>query len=294
MRLSLTLLAITLFAGAAGYLELRHQAERETWRAETVGLNGRLERAEQLAATRGQALSEIGRDRWKRHEASAELAGLKADILDAAAELAQLESHRSVATDRAETALRDLKKQVAALTTIEMDLATLDKRRHRLEKDVALVQGQLVDAEMGAAERQKHAERLDREIAALAVRREVLEARLDAVVTGDIETASLDAIKEPAEAVASPEARNSQSAPATIPAIAPAAVSEDEPPKERDRARGLYQFGSLSAAPGGAVNGQTGELPSLEKPKKDAAEDWAEDQYLLGLSLLSTAEQNSG
>ena len=289
MRSSLTLLAIALFGAAAGYLELRHQAERETWRAETAGLTWDLERAEVLAATRGRLLADIKREQWRRQEASAELAGLKEDILDAAVELAQLESNRSVAADRADTAMHDLKKQVSVLTTIEMDLATLNKQRHRLQQDVELVQKRLVDAELGAAEREEYAEQLDRAIAALAVRREVLEATLDAAEKVGVETASVDV----AAALGSPEVKEIQP-PKPIPAVAPAAIAEEDPRDEHDRTRGLYQFGSLSAQPEAADPDQTGAVPSLEAPKKDEAEDWAEKQYLLGLSLLSTAEQNSG
>lgn len=290
MRPSLLLLVIAVSVGAAGYLELRHQAERETWRAELSGMRGDLERAEDLAARRGRVLTDIQRDQWRRQEASAELAGLKADILDAAVELAQLESNRSVAADRADTALDDLKKQISALTTIEMDLTTLNKQRHRLERDVELVQERLVESEMGAAERQEHAERLDRQIAALAVQREVLQAKLEAAEKASIETAKL----EVAEEAAPPEASPSLPKPTPIPAVASVARADEEPLEERDRARGLYQFGSLSAAPEAVDASEAGALPSLEAPKKDAAEDWAEDQYLLGLSLLSAAEQNSG
>jgi len=302
MKSGLLFLAVVVGVGTIGYLELRHQVERETWRAEASRLNGRLERAEHLAELRAQNLSSIRRSHRNRKEASAELAGLKAEILDAATELAQLESHRLIAAGRADTAIRDLKKQVSALTTIEMDLAALDKRRDLLERDVVMVEKRLVEAEIGTVERKKQAERLDRAIAGLAIRREVLEARLEEAENADTATALAEAAEEPTKAAALPpkeEPKEPNAPPPLLPAVAPAAIAEVPPAEDSDRTRGLYQFSSLSAMPettddAKPAGSQSPSGGSDEIDEGAAAEDWAEDQYLLGLSLLSTAEQHSG
>ena len=299
MRSGLLFLVIGLSAGAIGYLEIRHQAEREMWRAETTRLAGRLEQAEGLADERAQALAAAQGEARRGDEAEAELNGLEARILDTAAELAMLESDRAVAADRAESALDDLKEQVRALTAIEMDLAALDERRRHLVRHVGIVEERLHQAEAGAAERQKRSETLDRDIASLAIRRETLRARLETAEQALAETTLALAAKEPAgtNGHASPEAPLTQEEPIDV-ALSRPAVEGDEI-EDRDRSRGLYQFGSLSAAPEAAEAGQGGLPPASEDWSDGLAEgaedaNWAEDQYLMGLRLLSSAEQSSG
>ncbi|MDH3660310.1 MAG: hypothetical protein OEU92_09800, partial [Alphaproteobacteria bacterium] len=177
MRSGLLLLVIVASAGAIGYLEIRHQAAREAWRVEAVGLTGRLEQAERAAAESAKTLPDADHTRRQRQTAEAKLADLEARILDAATELALVQSDRIVAKGRADSAIDDLKEQVRALTRIEMDMAAIDQRRRRLERQVDTVETRLQQAEIGAAERQKRAEELDRDIAALAIRRETLRAK---------------------------------------------------------------------------------------------------------------------
>lgn len=306
----LAILAVA--TGAVGYLELKHQAERAGWRAELAVMQSRLDRAERSGVERAEAedaTAATGEDqnlRKKQREATEELADLEMRILDAAAELATLESDRTVAEARAEAAIEDLKAQVRAFTAIEMDMAALDRRRQRLGQQVETVEERLHQAEMGAAERQKRAEALDRDIAELAIRRETLRAGLE-TIEREAAASALAAV----EATAAPE-----TAPAPVPVAARSTIDEISPdlgPENdtRDRTRGLYQFGSLSASPasdaGLAVppsEDLTGEdLTGEDLIGEDRADDvgqeaedeaWAEDQYLLGLTLLSTAERNSG
>ena len=136
MKPALLLVVITASASALGYLEIRHQAEREAWRAEVSRLGGRLDAAERLAEERAKTLADAKKDNRREKEAKAELAELEVQLLDAAAELARLESDRVVARGRADTALLDLQDQVRALTTIEMDVAALGKQRQRLQNEV--------------------------------------------------------------------------------------------------------------------------------------------------------------
>lgn len=302
MKAGLLLLVITTSVGAIGYLEIRHQAERETWRAETSSLSGQLTAAEHLAEEQAQALSDMNRDGRREAEAVAELAELEARIIDTAAELARLESDRAVARDRADTAISDLKDQVRALTTIEMDMATLGKRRQHIVHEVERIEERVLQAEVGAAERQKRSEALDRDIAGLAIRKETLLANLGAAERS-MATQALARMVETSAAIAklsTPEKPTPAEEPIRQAAL-PAAILEGDTVEKRDRSRGLYQFGSLSAEPS-AVNGGQGGLPppssSLEKSteadQEERASNWAEDQYLLGLRLLSSAEQNSG
>lgn len=298
MRLGPLLLVIAVSAGAIGYLEIRNQAAREEWRAETSRMRGDLERAERLAKERADALAAIKRDDWQGKEASAELADLEARILDAATELALLETQKAVARDRADVALQDLKRQVRRLTTIERDMGTIEGRRHSLKVDVDAVESRLQQAEAGVAERQKHAEALDRDIASLAMRRETILSSLDAAEMMQMQNdrALIEPDEEDEKPAASPTAAEpSEAAPVSI----QAAIVVDEVPEERDRSRGLYQFGSLSAEPGATARRQdVGLTPpediSDESARRDDAANWAEDQYVLGLNLLSTAERNSG
>ena len=300
MKSGLLLLTLAVSAGLIGYQEISHQAERETWRAEGTRLTGRLERAERLADERALALAEARQNRRLAETAGARLHDLETRILDAATELAMLESDRKVARERADGAVDDLKEQVRALTTIEMDLAALDKRRGHLERHVETVEGRLHQAEAGAAERQKRSETLDRDIAGLAIRRETLQARLENAERSLAETALAAVARESADGAA--EAADT--------AIAAVSELEEEPkdetetppiaeidaPEETDRSRGLYQFGSLSASPEEAGDGQGGLPPSADNGA-DGAEgtaNWAEDQYLMGLKLLSSAERRSG
>lgn len=302
MRAGLLLLVITASAGAIGYLEIRHQAERETWRAEASRLDGRLDEAERLAEERAKALTNVKRGHRRENAATAELAGLEAQIVDTAAELLRLESDRTVARDRADTAILDLKDQVRALTVIEMDMATLGKRRQRITHDVVSIEERLHLAEAGAAERQKRSEALDRDIAGLAIRKETLLANLGAVER-TMATTALAKMVETSEDIArlSPPERPAPMEQPVQQAALPAAAIESTAVGERDRPRGLYQFGSLSAEPSAGDGGQGGLPPhttalneSNATSQEDGASSWAEDQYLLGLRLLSSAEQNSG
>ncbi|MEZ5931480.1 MAG: hypothetical protein R3F54_05940 [Alphaproteobacteria bacterium] len=282
MRPGVLLLLIAVSAGAIGYVELRHQAERELWRAETSRLTGMLERAELQAESRAETLSSIERDYQKEQEAAARFADLEAKILDAATELALLESNRAVARDRADSAIHDLQEQVRALTAIETDLAVLDRRRNRLADSVEEVEGQLHQAEVGAAERQKRAESLDRHIAGLAIRRETLLASLQ---VAESQATAVPAASEEAPAAEQPAAVEPG------PAVEAVALADPVEPEHQDRTLGLYQFGSLSATPELAGDGEASS-PSGDQAAADS--NWAEDQYLLGLNLLSSAERNSG
>ena len=300
MRLFALLMILAAGVGVLGYQEVSRQAEREIWRAETSRLNGELKRAEGVASQRMPKPASVEEHERKTEEAAAELAELEGRILDSRAELAMLESDRAVAKDRAETALADLKKQISSLTKIEIDMAGLDRRRHRLQDQVGMVEERLRQAEMGAAERQERAEALDRDIAALAVRRETLQASLEDVERTIAEKA------EKAEKLLAMEVGEQLDAAASPPASAPAVGSEpvpasrSEPALEsadddgQDRALGLYQFSSLSAEPEAGSPGQGGLPPSQKQADEAGSTGWAEDQYLLGLDLLSTAERSSG
>lgn len=303
MRAGLLLLVITASAGALGYMEIRHQAERETWRAEASRLDGRLEKAERLALERAKAWSEAERDGARLKAAKAELAGLEARILDVAAELAVLESDRAVAKDRAEAAFSDLKKQVRALTTIELDMAALGKQRHRITKEVETIEERLRQAEVGAAERQKRSEALDRDIAELAIRKETLLANLGAAERTMAAKALRNIVEKSIATAALPSKEDGTPKPNAVrqsAAIVERAVVERAVVEDKDSSRGLYQFGSLSADPSAVTGGQGGLPPSASlenseaRDRKEERSNWAEDQYLLGLRLLSTAEQNSG
>lgn len=302
MKSGLLLLVMVLSAGAVGYLEITYQAAREAWRAETVRLTGRLQEAERLAEENTKALSGVDTVRRQEREAKAKLADLETRILDAAADLALLESERAVANDRAEAAMHDLKEQVRALTTIEIDLAALDKRRRRIEWQVETAGTQLQQAELGAAERQKRAEQLDRDVAALAIRRETLRARVKST-EADLAGTALAALAEGSVEATDLEAPSP--APPPTPATRTAAVDRDTEaedkvdPENVDRTLGLYQFDRLTAEPAAASGGQGGLPPSSQEwpdalDQKPDATDWAKDQYLMGLNLLSSAEQSSG
>lgn len=301
MRPYALVLILAVGVGALGYQEISRQAEREKWRAETTRLNDELERAEGLENERLQTLaSTLDHDR-KIEEAAAKLAKLEERILDAAAELAMLESDRAVAKGRAEAALDDLKMQIHALTKIEMDMAGLGQRRHRLQNQIGVVEAQLRQAEKGAAERQKRAEALDRDIAGLAVRRETLLASLEAVERTMVEKALAMEVRESMDAAASPPVAAASSPPkapaeASVPILASrsAPVIEGADDDGQDRTLGLYQFSSLSAEPDVESPGQGGLPPSRERADEVGSTGWAEDQYLLGLDLLSTAERSSG
>ncbi len=297
MRAGLFLLVITASVCALGYLEIRHQAERENWRAEAARLDGRLDAAERLAEERAKALSDVENGDRGEKEAKAKLAGLEAQILDAATELARLESDRAVARDRADTALLDLKSQVRALTSIEMDMAALGERRRRVEHEVMMVEERLHQAEIGAAERQKRSEALDRDIAGLAIRKETVLANLGAAERAMAANA-LASVVEQSREMAALSARKTPEPPPTPVRQTTASIAEDAAAPDRDRTRGLYQFGSLSAEPTAVNGGQGGLPPPSSTPERaeqeGGAANWAEDQYLLGLRLLSTAEQNSG
>ena len=304
---------LTIFACALGYLEIRHQAEREIWRGETSALAARMERAERLARERARALSASESDRAQWARSSSRLADLEARILDAAAELARIESERIVAKDRAAKVIVDLKRQIRSLTTIEMDISALDHQRRRLQQHVDAVEERLVQAETGAAERQKRAEALDREIAELAMRREVLSAQLEAgkdVLRAEVADIMLDETIQDADAdagrvaVASPDRQPTGVSPeqAIKPAAAPAsaAVSDDATVDIASRSRGLYRFGSLSVEQAALATYEEGGPTSLADPGAPSFDDeveaanWAEDQYSLGLNLISTGERNSG
>ena len=302
MRSRLLLLVVAVSVGAIGYQEIRQQAAREAWRAEATRLTGRLEEAERQAKESEQMLSNAGAIRRQEAAASARLADLEVRMLDAATQLAMLESDRSVAENRAEVAIHDLKRQVRALATIEMDMSALDQRRQRLERHVESVEARLHQAETGAAKRQKRAEALDRDIAALAIRRETLWSKLKSTERHLAEATLAKAAEQTAKAVAPSPAEpkvKPKPAPVAVAVAAKAPIIENAPTEKRDRTRGLYQFGSLSAAPEATGGGQGGLPPASESwsdgrdPTAEAG-NWAEDQYLLGLSLVSKAEGSSG
>lgn len=298
MKSGFLLFAIAVSATAAGYLELRHQKERSIWQTEKTDLTTRLERAEREAKDSASSLASIEHFRRDEQASAKRLAELKGQILDAAAELARLESDRTVASQRAEAALSDLKQQVRSLSTIEIDVAALDKRRGHLVRQVETVEERLQDAEIGAAERQRRAEELDRDIAGLAIRKETLLANLRVVEREKVE----DALAEVAAKVEKDAEPSSPAAPAKPQQVA---VAEPLPLRvedsDGDRSRGLYQFGSLSLdddiSSSATPEGGQGGLPPLsggdDGGADDGAEIWAEDQYLLGLRLVSSAEQSS-
>ena len=299
MRLGPLLLVIVISTSAIGFLEIRHQAEREAWRAETSRLSDDLDRTRRLAEQRAEALSTRDRQDWRTEEAAAELADLEARILDAAADLALLETERAVAQDRADAALHDLKKQVRVLTKIEGDMIAISGRRQRLEDHVDAVEDRLQQAEAGAAERQKRAEALDRDIAGLAIRKETLLASLKAAETTKAERALAEIVSDKPETVASPPPEPPEAEPIAIPAAISTPIIDTVVTEPEDRVRGLYQFGSLSADPADAGDNRQDDPPTSEglsegTPSEDDAAGWAQDQYLLGLELLSSAEANSG
>lgn len=300
MKSGFLLFVIAVFAIAIGYLELRHQKERSIWQTERVSLTTRLEHAERQADDYADNLASIDHYRRSEQASTKRLAELHGQILDAAADLTRLESDRVVADQRAAAALSDLKQQVRSLSAIEIDVAALDKRRGHLVRQVETVEERLQSAEIGAAERQKRAEELDRDIAGLAIRKETLLANLKVVEREKVE----DAL---AQVVAAVERRVDPSA-AAAPVEATPSTDGDRPIAKTDDSdgnstRGLYQFSSLSleadtptqAEPEGGKGGlppksSDNDIGSDEEAK---AANWAEDQYLLGLRLVSSAEQSS-
>jgi chromosome segregation ATPase len=276
-----------------GYVEIRSQAEHASLRADVARLTSALAEAEKAAEERGAALSSLERERQGWVRGTGKLADLEALILDKAAELALLESDRAVAEERADAAIRDLKEQVRSFTAIETDIASLDHKRRRLTEDLETVEQRLHLAEVGAAERQKRAETLDREIAGLAIRRETLLAKLDATERGLV-AGALEKVKEEAsKSVVVEKAEPSRPEPLVVnaePPIRTATVVDEEAPSRANATRGLYQFSRLSATP---------DLPKDEVLSEEVGlgtdnESWVEDQYLLGLKLISSAERSSG
>ncbi len=294
MKLTPWLTALLLGVTAVGVIEIRYQAERAALRAEVARLKGKLGDAEDRAVSRESDVAKIERERREWTRGIATLADLEARLLDQRAELAILESDRVVAEDRAARAIEDLKRQVRSFTEIEADVAALDRRRQRLMGQVRVVEGHLQQAELGAAERQKRAEALDREIAGLAIRRETLEAKL-ALTERAMAANALNAMVETAALTDTP----ARPAPAPVTAAAvpePAAVLDDVPEREGDvregderngGGRGLYRFSRLSAQPETAAPAET-----IDEDVQ--AENWAENQYLMGLTLISNAERRSG
>ena len=272
-----------------GYVEIRSQAEHASLRADVARLTGALAEAEKLAEERGAALSSLERERQGWLKGRGKLADLEALILDKAAELALLESDRAVAEERADAAIKDLKEQIRSFTAIETDIASLDQKRRRMTEDLATVEKKLHQAEIGAAERQKRAETLDREIAGLAIRRETLLAKLDAterdLVAESLEKAGKSVVVEKAE-----PPRPEPLVVKAEPSIQAAAAIDDERPSGGSATRGLYQFSRLSATPDLPKDEGLSDNVDVEAEN----ESWVEDQYLLGLKLISSAERSSG
>ncbi len=301
MKSGFLLFVIAAFAIAIGYLELRHHEERSVWQTERVTLTTRLEHAERQAEDYADKLSSIDHF-WQNEQASTQrLAELNGQILDAAADLARLESDRAVADQRAEDALKDLKHQVRSLSSIEIDVAALDKRRGHLVRQVETVEERLQSAEFGAAERQKRAEELDRDIAGLAMRKETLLANLKVVERDNVDDALAKVVAKVEQGVPAPEAvKPGPPAPPTDVEQRPASDTETA---DGNATRGLYQFSSLSLdsdpPPQAASEGGKGGLPpksgrqDVGQDDEASAANWAEDQYLLGLRLVSSAEQSS-
>lgn len=297
MRSALQLLLIATSVGTIGYLELRHRDERETWQVEVARLNDRLEQAENLADEHAEAVSDLDYHHQEQTRAKGELADLEIRILEAAAKLAQLESDRAITQERADQATLDLKKQIGAFAAIEIDLAAVNQKREGLAREADGLEQRLQHSEMAVAERQKHVEKLDREIVRLAIRREVLVNDFDATEKAMVETLPDPAATQSATVAALPS--EDEPAAPTAPPAAAEAIDDEPPAEDRDRTRGLYQFGSLSATPDLSKGGMLDETPPLSEgsvadDEASQAEDWADKQYLLGLKLLSSAEQNSG
>ena len=273
-----------------GYAEIRYQAERAALRADVARLTVDLAKAEKLAAERGKTLVALKDGRRDQTAAAEELAGLEARILDKAAELALLESDRLVAEERASEAIQDLKKQVHAFAAIETDMTILNQQRHRLKRDVELVEAKLQRAELGAAERQDQVDKLDHEVANLALLRETLKARLE-TAERDVAARTLETDEEKDPAT---EVRPSASAIADADAeqsITPAALPKKQPASDEKPRRGLYQFSRLSATPDAMLEE---EEPAIEIGEDTKTAAWIEDQYVLGLTLLANAERRSG
>ena len=298
MKSGFLLSIIAVSAAAVGYLELRHQKARSLWETERTSLTTRLEHAEREAQDYGNSLASIAQYQRDEQASAKRLADLKGQILDTAADLARLESDRTVAAQRAEAALNDLKQQVRSLSTIEIDVAALAKRRVQLVTQVETVEERLQDAEIGAAERQKRAEELDRDIAGLAIRKETLLANLKSVEREKVE----DALAEVVAKVEKNAEPSLDAAPANLLQEAEAVAQAPLPlPKsDRGKRRGLYQFSNLTLDDGisastASEGGQGGLPPSSEQDAAGTgdADAWAEDQYLLGLRLVSSAEQSS-
>ena len=294
MKSGFLLFVIAVSTAVVGYLELRHQKERSLWQTERTNLEILLKHAEREAEDYAKNLASIQRYQRDEQSSAERLAELKGQTLDAAAELARLESDRTVAAQRAEAALSDLKEQVRSLSTIEIDVTALAKRRIQLMRQVETVEERLQNAEIGAAERQKRAEELDRDIAGLAIRKETLLANLKSVEREKVEDALAEVVAKVEES-AEPSAVI-----APAPQEAFAAAPLPVPQSDQSKTRGLYQFSNLSLdydIPSAAdpEGGQGGLPPSSAQndTRTDDAQAWAEDQYLLGLRLVSSAEQSS-
>ncbi len=285
--------------GAAVYLVVEQRAERARWQTEAGRLNDRIAELEQLAEQRREAPSrqDLGDEQaGKLDDARARLGKIEARILDTTAKLAQLESDRVVAEDRAAAALRNLRQQVRTFVEIEEDLTALDTRRRDLQKQIAGAEWQRDRAADDIAARQKQARALEQDIARLALRRETMIARAQVAEQRSSVEPTMAAAPKPPEPTRPPVIRAANAVDQAL-IVEPDGIGADQ-----DRTKGLYRFEQLrvdrtdqlsadgdAADPDDRQDGSTGG--ASDRATTDA---WAEKQYLMGLTLLTTGEQSSG
>ena len=300
-----------LAIGVGGYEVMQHSAERVAWQAERETFFARIDELEGRVAAHRKQLEAARARRQSSSDlvAAARLGEIEAQIFDSAARLAELESDRVVAEDRADAAFAKLGENVHKVAEIERDVKRLGDRRFALNGLVAQAEGELKEAYAEIADRRKQAKRIDHDIAALAIRREAMRGDLDfvrrSIAAEHDRMAALEAVQN--DIVAREEPLNAAPAPRSTaePEVEPASIAvpvDGGAEADENRDQGLYQFKQLVVAPADAfpddeLSGDLGPLSAAsndEVSEQSASDAWAEQQYKSALVLMTTAERNSG
>jgi hypothetical protein len=283
--------------GLAGHQLLERRASAARVEAERVRLAARIEDLE--AATvrryRDEADHLGGLHAAQVDVASAQLEEIRTAILEARAELDQLASDRAAATALADDALHDLRERVRSVTEIEHDLARLARERGLLMEDARQSQQQVDQATLQVEQRLSLADHLEQRIAYLALQQETMQAQLELIETAEVST-TLAAAASGVDAATLLEGGETAPDPAASEAVPPLPLEEED----QDRSRGLYRFSHLDVD--GAVEDKKSTVAALipaarnDPPEASnrASAVWAEEQYLLGLTLMARGEQSTG
>jgi hypothetical protein len=291
---------LALFAllgwGLAGYQQLERRASAARVEAERVRLAARIEGLEDATVRRyrDEADHLDGLHAAQVEVASAQLEEIRTAILEARAELDQLASDRAAATALADDALSDLRERVRSVTEIEHDLARLARERGLLMEDARQSQQQVDQATLQVEQRLTLADHLEQRIAYLALQQETMQAQLELIETAEVSTTL--AAASGVDAAALPEGGKTAPDPAASEAVPPLPHEEED----QDRSRGLYRFSHLDVD--GAEEDENSTVAALIPAARNdppeagdrASAVWAEEQYLLGLTLMARGEQSTG